>query len=120
MNQFAFAVRVYNLPTPRHASQDAETIRNNFLDLLTADPRHMRAIRDAAAGRCMLVMVPSRTQNANAVFGAVIQAMLNTFKTAKQHAAATEEPVAAEQPYTQELDSGTSDAANQMMEAAFA
>ena len=73
---YVIAPRVITIATPQHASEPAPVIKQRFLDMLATNRAAQLAIRDAALGRCVLHLQPSRNPNANAVFGAVLDAMI--------------------------------------------
>ena len=75
-NYYVIAPKIFTIPTPQHASEPAPVIKQRFVDMLAANRAAQLAIRDAALGKAVLHLQPSRNPNANPVFGKVIDAMI--------------------------------------------
>ena len=73
---YVIAAKVFTIPTPQHASEPPAVIKQRFIDMLGQNRAAQLAIRDAALGKAVLHLQPSRNPNANAVFGAVLDAMI--------------------------------------------
>lgn len=73
---YIFAPRVITIATPQHASEPAPVLKQRFIEMLTTNRAAQLAIRDAALGKCVLHLQPSRNPHANQVFGAVLDAMV--------------------------------------------
>ena len=73
---YVIAPRVITIATPQHASEPPAVLKQRFVDMLAASRASQLAIRDAALGKCVLHLQPSRNPNANAVFGTVLDAMV--------------------------------------------
>ena len=73
---YVIAAKVFTIPTPQHASEPAPVIKQRFLEMLGQNRAAQLAIRDAALGKGVLHLQPSRNPNANGVFGAVLDAMI--------------------------------------------
>ena len=73
---YVIAAKVFTIPTPQHASEPPAVIKQRFVEMLAANRAAQLAIRDAALGKGVLHLQPSRNPNANAVFGKVIDAMI--------------------------------------------
>jgi len=73
---YVIAPRVVTIATPQHASEPPAVLKQRFVDMLAASRASQLAIRDAALGKCVLHLQPSRNPHANQVFGAVLDAMI--------------------------------------------
>ena len=73
---YVIAAKVFTIPTPQHASEPPAVIKQRFIDMLATNRAAQLAIRDAALGKAVLHLQPSRNPSANAVFGKVIDAMI--------------------------------------------
>ncbi len=73
---YVIAPRVVTIATPQHASEPPAVLKQRFVDMLAASRASQLAIRDAALGKCVLHLQPSRNPHANQVFGAVLDAMV--------------------------------------------
>jgi hypothetical protein len=130
--QIVFAARTYTIPTPKHANQTPQEIQAAFVKLLSESRAALLAIKQAAAGECVLVINPSRNPHANQVFAAVLGRMVQTHQIVAarnaEEALAAKAPVAANMPTANDDGNGeppqmnviemNDDAAE--MEAAFA
>ncbi len=73
---YVIAPKIFTIPTPQHASEPPAVIKQRFLDMLGQNRAAQLAIRDAALGKGVLHLQPSRNPHANQVFGAVLDAMI--------------------------------------------
>lgn len=73
---YVFAPRVITIATPQHASEPPAVLKQRFIDMLGQNRAAQLAIRDAALGKAVLHLQPSRNPNANAIFGKVLDAMI--------------------------------------------
>jgi len=73
---YVIAAKVFTIPTPQHASEPPAVLKQRFIDMLGQNRAAQLAIRDAALGKAVLHLQPSRNPNANAVFGTVLDAMI--------------------------------------------
>ena len=73
---YVIAPKIFTIPTPQHASEPPAVVKQRFIDMLGQNRAAQLAIRDAALGKAVLHLQPSRNPNANAVFGAVLDAMI--------------------------------------------
>lgn len=112
-----FAQKVFQVPTPRHASQTPDEIRNAFVKMIATNAATRSQIRQAALGQTLLVVNPSTNPNANYVFYTVLEAMIASIQ---QSAAAKAEQTAntAPAPGVTEVEGPGDDIAE--MEEAFA
>lgn len=111
-----FAQKTFNVPTPSHASQTPEEIKANFIAMLKANSATRAAIKQAAAGLCVLVVRPSRNPNANAVYESVLTNMIQYHKAAieqeameREAARAEREQAAQQQPVPAGIEDGVAD-----------
>ena len=73
---YVITPKIFMIPTPQHASEPPAVIKQRFIDMLGQNRAAQLAIRDAALGKGILHLQPSRNPNANQVFSAVLDAMI--------------------------------------------
>ena len=73
---YVITPKIFMIPTPQHASEPPAIVKQRFIDMLTNNRAARLAIRDAALGKGVLHLQPSRNPNANQVFATVLDAMI--------------------------------------------
>ena len=73
---YVIAPKIFTIPTPQHASEPPAVVKQRFIEMLGQNRAAQLAIRDAALGKAVLHLQPSRNPNANAVFATVLDAMI--------------------------------------------
>ena len=73
---YVITPKIFTIPTPQHASEPPAVVKQRFIDMLGQNRAAQLAIRDAALGKAVLHLQPSRNQHANQVFSAVLDAMI--------------------------------------------
>ena len=73
---YVITPKIFTIPTPQHASEPPAVVKQRFIDMLGQNRAAQLAIRDAALGKGVLHLQPSRNPHANQVFGAVLDAMI--------------------------------------------